>query len=159
MFGKTVGIPTILRSRLALVLLLGVFLIPIGVSSLRGLTHVLTCDEEVATPFTITIPETGGPPSIASSQQFTRDQLDGQCGGLFLNMAVSQTEPDEIQVTLPIENRSEETWRGTIELDLNGTKVPVDIGEIKAGERATDTIDVSLRKGTTALEGSLLIGP
>jgi hypothetical protein len=153
-----VAIPPILRSRLALVLFLGVFLIPIGVSSLRGLTHVLTCDEEVATPFTISIPETGVP-SITSSATFTRDQADGQCGGLFLNMAVRQAGPDKIQVVLPIQNRSEDTWRGSVELDLGGTKVPVDIGEIESGATESDTIDVDVDRGTTEIEGSLLIGP
>ena len=139
-------------------LFLGVLLIPIGVSSLRGLTHVLTCDEEVATPFTISIPASG-PPSITSSATFTRDQLDGQCGGLFLNMGVRQTEEDEIQIVLPIQNRSEDTWRGTVELNLGGTKVPIDIGEIKAGATASDTVDVDIREGTTEIQGSLLIGP
>ena len=151
-------IPSILRSRLALVLFLGVFLIPIGVSSLRGLTHVLTCDEAVNTPFTITLPETGQA-SITSSATFTPGQEQGQCGGLFLNMAVRSDRPDKVQIILPIENRSDDTWRGSVELDLGGTKVPIDIGEIEAGRTATDNVDVNVKPGTTEIEGSLLIGP
>jgi hypothetical protein len=140
------------------VLFLGVFLIPIAMSSLRGLTHVLTCDEEVNTPFTITLPESG-PASITSSATFTRDQADGQCGGLFVNMRVGPKETGKLQVILPVENRSSDTWRGTIELDLSGTKVPIDIGEIKAGRTESDTVDVDVDSGTTEINGSLLIGP
>jgi hypothetical protein len=140
------------------VLLLGVFLIPVGVSSLRGLTHVLTCDEEVRTPFTISIPASG-PPSITSSAVFTPEQAEGQCGGLFLNMAVGSTAPDKMRIVLPIQNRSQDTWRGSVELDLDGTKVPIDIGEIKAGKIAEDTIEVDVSKGTTEINGTLLIGP
>jgi hypothetical protein len=153
-----VGIPPILRSRLALVLFLGVLLIPIGVSSLRGLTHVLTCDEEVNTPFTINLPE-AGPPSITSSITLTAGEEQGKCGGLFLNMAVRSPEPDQLEIVLPIENRSDDTWRGSVELDLGGTTVPIDIGEIKAGRTVTDTVDLDVDPGTTDIEGSLLIGP
>jgi hypothetical protein len=140
------------------VLLLGVFLIPVGVSSLRGLTHILTCDEEVATPFTISIPESGQA-SITSSATFTPEQADGQCGGLFLNMAVGNPEPDKVRIVLPIQNRSPDTWRGSVELDLGGTKVPIDIGEIKSGATEQDTIDVNVDEGTTEINGNLLIGP
>jgi hypothetical protein len=49
--------PNILRSRVALVALLVIFLIPIGLSSLRGLTHILTCSEEVVTLSTVIFDE------------------------------------------------------------------------------------------------------
>jgi hypothetical protein len=139
-------------------MLLGAFLIPITVSSLRGLTHVLTCDEDVRTPFTINIPEVGQP-SITSSATFTREDIQGQCGGLFLNMRVGASTPEKIKVVLPIENRSEHTWQGSVSLKLGKTTVPVEIGEIKAGETAEDTIDVNVDPGTTEIAGSLLIGP
>ena len=45
--------PSILKSRIAIVALLAVFLIPVGTSSLRGLTHVLTCEAEVEKPFSV----------------------------------------------------------------------------------------------------------
>ncbi|MDQ1374374.1 MAG: hypothetical protein QOJ09_1712 [Actinomycetota bacterium] len=138
--------------------LLGVFLIPITVSSLRGLTHVLTCDADVATPFTISIPR-AGPPSITSSATITREQAAGQCGGLFLNMRVGSEAPGKLKVTLPIHNKSKFDWKGTVELKLGKTAVPVDIGNIKAGRTAMDTIDVKVAPGTTEVNGSLLIGP
>lgn len=49
--------PSILKSRIALVALIGVFLIPIMSSSLRGLTHVLTCEGSVETPFSVVVEE------------------------------------------------------------------------------------------------------
>src|SRR4051794_8160133 len=107
--------------------LLGVFLIPITVSSLRGLTHVLTCDADVHTPFTIAIPK-AGQASITSSATITREDAAGQCGGLFLNMRVGSEGPGKLKVTLPITNRSKFDWKGSVELKLDKTAVPVDIG-------------------------------
>ena len=138
-----------------MVLLFGVFLIPITVSSLRGLTHVLTCDEDVRTPFTV---ETGGSDSITSSARFTRGEPVALCGGLRLNMRVGPLEPGKVRVTLPITNESENAWKGSVELNLGGTTVPIDIGEIKAGATETDTVDVKV-DDVTEIEGSLLIGP
>lgn len=139
-----------------MVLLLGVFLIPIGVSSLRGLTHVLTCDQDVQTPFTV---NTGRGSSITSSARFTRGEPTDLCGGLRLNMSVGPLSPGKVRVTLPITNESEYDWQGSVELRLGGTTVPVDIGEIKAGATETDTLDVNVARDVTEIEGSLLIGP
>ena len=139
--------------------MLGVFLIPITVSSLRGLTHVLTCDQDVRTPFTV---DTGGGSSITSSARFTRGETTGLCGGLRLNMAVGPTAArtaDKVRITLPITNESKYNWKGSVELKLGGTTVPIDIGEIKAGKTATDTVDVKVAKDVTEIQGSLLIGP
>jgi hypothetical protein len=136
--------------------LLGVFLIPITVSSLRGLTHVLTCDQDVRTPFTV---DTGGNASITSSARFTRGETAGLCGGLRLNMSVGPIGPEKVRVTLPITNESKYDWKGSVELKLGGTTVPIDIGKIDAGETATDTVDVKVAKDVTEIEGSLLIGP
>ena len=147
-----------MRSRIALFVLLGAFLIPITVSSLRGLTHVLTCDADVRTPFTIQIPKVGQP-SITSSAIITREQANGQCGGLFLNMRVGSESPGKLKVTLPIANKSKYDWKGSVELKLGKTAVPVDIGNIKAGKTAVDTVDVKVDPGTTEINGSLLIGP
>jgi hypothetical protein len=138
--------------------LLGVFLIPITVSSLRGLTHVLTCDADVRTPFTIQIPK-AGQPSITSSATFTRDSQNGECGGLFLNMKVGNAGNGKLRVTLPITNKSKYDWQGSVELKLGKTAVPVDIGKIKAGQTEEDTIEVNVDPGETEINGDLLIGP
>src|SRR5215210_2240361 len=95
--------------------LLGVFLIPITVSSLRGLTHVLTCDQDVRTPFTV---QTGGNASITSSARFTRGEPAGLCGGLRLNMSVGARGPGKVRITLPITNESKYAWKGSVELKL-----------------------------------------
>ena len=139
-----------------MVVLLGVFLIPITVSSLRGLTHVLTCDQDVRTPFTV---QTGGGASITSSARFTRGEPTDLCGGLRLNMRVGPLEPGKVRVTLPITNESEYAWQGSVELRLGNTTVPIDIGKIESGETETDTVDVKVAKDITEIEGSLLIGP
>src|SRR3546814_7832459 len=53
------AMPSALRAQVALVGLLAVLLIPIGTSSLRGLTHILTCQDDSATPFSVVVPEEG----------------------------------------------------------------------------------------------------
>ena len=143
----------ILRSRLALAALLGVFLIPIGMSSLRGLTHVLTCRERTNVPFSVDIP------TITSSQRITREEPVQLCGGLSLNLAVKSLSADKVQVRLPITNNTKYTWQGSVSLKVSGTSIPVRIGKVTPGHTATDTIDVKVAKGTDTIDGSLLIGP
>ena len=153
------AVPPILRSRLALVAMIGVLLIPIGMSSLRGLTHVLTCEDEAETPFTLNVPE-DGPPAITSSVTFTRGEETNTCGGLVLNMRVGPGDrPGRIDVTLPITNESPFTWQGSVELRLGRTQVPVDIGEIASGATEEDTVTVRVDPGVHEVNGSLLIGP
>ncbi len=72
--------PSGLRSRLALIALLGAFLIPIGMSSLRGLTHVLTCKQSAETPFTLVTVE-GLAPQLLSSSRITKGDEKFLCGG------------------------------------------------------------------------------
>ena len=136
-------------------LLLGVFLIPITVSSLRGLTHVLTCDADVRTPFTVNTD------TATSSARFERGDPTGLCGGLQLNMAVGQVQGDsnKVRLTLPITNTSKYTWKGSVELRIGGSAVPVDIGEIAAGATEVDSIDIKVDEDATEISGSLLIGP
>ena len=150
--------PSGLRSRLAMIALLAAFLIPLGTSSLRGLTHVLTCRDEAEIPFTLITPERGDP-VIVSSTTITRGEPEGVCGGLVLDMQVGPAGPGRVELVLPITNRTEFDWRGTVRLKLGGTTIPVDIGEIKHGSTATDTIEVKVRPGQLELQGSLLLGP
>ena len=150
--------PSSLRSRLALFALLGAFLIPIGMSSLRGLTHVLTCDEQVKQPFELIIlPE--GDPIVTSSTRLQRGQEAGLCGGLEVNMQARIRGENEIAMIVPIKNNSDELWRGTVKLSLGRTSIPVGIGEIEAGATEQDTLEFDLEEGTHQLNGSLLIGP
>lgn len=141
-----------------MVVLLGTFLIPIGMSSLRGLTHLLTCRDEAEIPFTLIVPE-DGPPVIVSSNVIERDTPEGVCGGLVLDMGVGPSDPGRVQLRLPITNNTDYDWQGSVSLQLGDTAVPVDIGEIRAGETRSDTVVVRVDPGEIEVNGSLLIGP
>lgn len=153
-----------LRSRVALVGLLAVLLIPIGTSSLRGLTHVLTCKEASATPFSVTAIDEQ--PPVVLSAAAIRPEQDGPdatlelCGGLTLDIRIGARVEDRADLTLLITNGTEYGWRGSVQLDLGGTMLPVDIGAIGVGETAEETFEVRLQPGRSyEVAGSLLIGP
>ena len=151
--------PSILRSRLALFAMLGAFLIPIGMSSLRGLTHLLVCQEKVRQPFTMIVPP-DGEPEILSSLRITRADQGGEiCGGLTIDPRARGDGPGEISFFLPVTNNTDQLWRGTIGLRLGRTQIPVDIGEVGPGQTVTDTVILTLDEGTHEISGSLLIGP
>jgi hypothetical protein len=150
--------PPALRSRIALVVLLGSFLIPIGTSSLRGLTHLLTCRDRTEIPFTLVVPKSG-PPVIVSSNVIERDAPVGVCGGLTFDMGVGPSDPGRVLLRLPITNRTDFDWQGTVSLKLDDTVIPVEIGEIKAGQTGEDTVKVKVKPGELEVHGSLLIGP
>ncbi len=156
--------PSALRAQVALIGQLGVLLIPIGTSSLRGLTHILTCQEAAATPFSIEVP-VDGPPSITSSATIERNP-DGSvpdrsvCGGLTLDLLIGSRTEDRADVTLAITNESEYGWRGSVQLQLDDLDIPIDIGEIDSGETAQDDFELRLDEGESyEIEGDLLIGP
>lgn len=150
--------PPALRSRIALVVLLGTFLIPIGMSSLRGLTHILTCRDAAEIPFTLVVPDEGAP-VIVSSNVIERDEPDGVCGGLVLDMGVGPAERGRVLLRLPITNNTDFSWRGSVSLRLGDTIIPVDIGEIEAGATRSDTVKIKVDPGELEVDGSLLIGP
>lgn len=156
--------PSALRAQVALIGLLAVLLIPIGTSSLRGLTHILTCQDRSATPFSVEVPEEGAP-SILSSTVIERDpsgeiQTNEVCGGLVLDLEMGSRRSEHTDVTLRITNNSEFGWRGSVQLKLGETSIPIDIGEIDAGSTASDDFELHLDAGRRyEIEGSLLIGP
>jgi hypothetical protein len=152
-------VPQILRSRLALVGLLGIFLIPLSLSSLGGLTHLTTCHQESGAPFTLQVPETGNP-LVTSAASFTREDARGLCGGLTLDMAVTpDRRPGHVRVTLPITNNTRHTWRGSVKLVVGRASVPVGIGEIDPGETRSGSVSVKVGSGRHEVDGTLLIGP
>jgi len=148
----------LLRSRLALIGLLGAFLIPIGISSLRGLTHVVTCQEATNVPFTVSLPENADP-TVSSAATFTREDTGALCGGLRMNMRVGRVDADTLRVALPIQNDTGHAWEGTVKLDLANTPVPIRIGRIPKGQTRQQTVDVHIARGTHDITGSLLVGP
>jgi len=143
---------------MALIALLGAFLIPILLSSLQGLTHVVTCSEATNVPFTVEL-HPGGQPTISSSSVITRESAKGLCGGLHLDMRVGQETPRKVKIILPITNNTTHDWQGSVKLDLGGTAVPVRIGSIPEGKTKQDTIHFNVDEGTNEINGSLLIGP
>src|SRR5947208_10083140 len=104
---------------MALIALLGAFLIPILLSSLQGLTHVLTCQQATDVPFTVQLPE-NGQPTISSSSVITREQANGLCGGLRLDMRVGQERGNKVRIILPIANHTKYDWEGSVKLKLGG---------------------------------------
>jgi hypothetical protein len=157
-------VPSSLRAQVALVGLFAVLLIPIGTSSLRGLTHILSCREEAGTPFTIQVPEEG-PPAIASSAVIERDpsgvpDTGEVCGGLRMDIGIGTSSEDRADIIVTITNGSDYGWRGTVQLEIAGTLVPIDVGQIDAGESGTDSVELRLRRDRFyEIDGTLLIGP
>jgi len=151
-------VPSVLRSRLALIALLGAFLIPILLSSLQGLTHVLTCQQATNIPFTVQLPAHGNP-TISSSSVITRNQANGLCGGLRLDMRVGAEGTNKVKIILPIQNGTKYDWEGSVKLHLGGTTVPVRIGRVPAGQTREEIIHFHVDPGTHEINGSLLIGP
>lgn len=151
--------PLALRARLAVAAILAVLLIPVATSSLRGLTHVLTCRAPINTPFTLEVPA-AGPPQIASSAVLTRGEPRRFCGGLTANIAATPTKTGQAQLELDIRNQSKRTWRGSVSLVLDGTTIPVSIGRVAAGHTERATVTLHLRRAKShEVNGKLLIGP
>jgi len=144
---------------MALFSLMGVFLIPISQANLGGLTHVVTCKEQIEQPFTVVI-SPDNEPSLLSSLRITREEAEEElCGGLSVDPQVGSEGERTIVMTLPIKNASDYLWRGTITLKLGKTSIPVGIGEVPAGETRSEDVEFVLEKGTFELNGALSIGP
>jgi hypothetical protein len=150
-------VPHILRARVALFLFVVIFLIPILTQSLRGLTHVLTCNRDAETPFTLTVGETGDP-LMTSSTRIGRED-ENPCKGLDLNLGARAQGEDRVAITVPINNRTPYGWQGSVTLNLGDASVPVGIGEIPPEQTRSDTVVFRLPRGSHELNGSLLLGP
>lgn len=135
-------------------------MIPIGQANLGGLTHVLTCKQQIEQPFTVVIPPDGGEPELLSSLRISREEVDTSlCGGLTVDPGVSTAGRGTIVMSLPIHNESAYLWRGTVTLRLGKTSIPVGIGEVPAGETRSEDVKFDLKEGTFELNGALSIGP
>ena len=142
-----------------MVTLLGIFLIPVASSTLRGLTHVLTC--EAAVDATLQIDNTVGDDSVLlSADTITADDEEGLCGGLTVDLQLASTTEDAADGVVEIVNDTDVDWQGSVELEFSGISVPVAIGDVAAGETATDTITLNIEPDRTyEISGTLLIGP
>jgi hypothetical protein len=151
--------PSALRSRLAVLLMMGAFLVPIMSSNQRGLTHPLTCEQETESPFTLLVEE-GQDPTILTSQFFTSEEETLLCGALDLNLRARSKGENRIEMILPIRNESDYAWHGSVKLRIGKTSVPIRVGEIAAGDSEVASVTLpNLPRGQTTVDGSLLIGP
>lgn len=145
-------------SRVALMAMMGVFLIPVATSSLRGLTHVLACSAEASTPFSIVVNQ-DGPPTVLSSQVIERGDEPLICEGLRIDMGARDAGDGKVAVRFTIANSSDLPWRGTVQADLDGQKVPLDLGLIQPGGSADDELVITAGDRDREVNGTLLIGP
>jgi hypothetical protein len=166
-------VTSILRHRAALFALFGVMLIPVATSTLRGLTHVLTCEEEVATPFALIIEEQKEPTVISAttiergevpqtpSQAAPPARSGRLCGGLSVDLSARTLGPGsgKVAMTVPITNHTAFPWQGTVLFQVGRASIPVDVGEVLPGKTGSDEIQLDLGPGDHELTGSLLIGP
>ena len=150
--------PQLLRFRIGLAALLAVFLIPIVLSSLRGLDHVLTCSDLVESPFEVILVE-GAAPVVIGSTALSTDETVLLCGGLVVDIVVARSQSVDVELTVVVENRTDDDWFGTLRLDVAGVGLPVDLGRVDAGTASSQQLDLDLPDGTTSFGGSLLIGP
>ncbi|MDF1597454.1 MAG: hypothetical protein P1T08_15355 [Acidimicrobiia bacterium] len=150
--------PPILKSRVALAALVGVFLIPIMTSSLRGLTHVLTCTGQVETPFTVVIEE-GSEPIVLSATQLVAGEDKTLCGGIDVDFQARAFEGNRVALTVVLFNETADPWRGTINLELGQARIPISIGLVAPGAEDVETVVLTLDQGESEISGSLLIGP
>lgn len=153
-------LPAALRARIALIALLSIFLIPVSTSSLRGLTHVLTCEAVIEATLAIDT-STSDAAVLGSADTVTRgDETHELCDGLGASLELASTTDDRAELRLTIVNRSDTDWNGTIELQFGGTALPVSIGRVPARSTAEDSVTLRVEPGRTyEVSGTLLIGP
>jgi len=154
----TADVPALLKSSFALVALFVVFLIPVTQSTLRGLTHVLSCTELVDTPFQVILLE-GEDPIVTGSAVLEHDDPGTLCGGLEVQIAAGPSDSADIDVIVTISNASPNDWYGTVELAVVGVRVPIDVGRIPSGGSERRTLPLDLPEGVSEFGGSLLVGP
>jgi hypothetical protein len=122
------------------------------------LTHVVSCTREIDRPFEVEVGDEERP-VITGSAVVEAGEVDPCGGSLLVDVSVSASGPNEIEVTVPIRNDGESAWRGTVRLRVGDTVIPFQIGLVPAGESRSETIVLRLPEGTTGFSGSLLIGP
>ena len=175
-----------LRIRASIIMLLGVLLIPVATSSLRGLTHVLSCTSPVAARFDAPLPDQGAgpapvlldptavtrtrpgdpvatttttaPPSTTTIPQRPKGPTP-VCGGITVDMKLSAPRPGVVRVDLPVRNAGRHRWRGTVKLRVGSKVFPVDLGSIPPGQTRTRSLEVQVDREVKRVTGELLLGP
>jgi hypothetical protein len=156
------GMHVLTRHRLPLIVLAALFLIPIGTSSLRGLTHLLTCADEVGMPFSIQPGMfEGDPPIVTSSRVLEQGQDPRVCGALVIDLSARayDEQREAVEMAVAITNASDRPWRGTVQIVLGTRPIPLEVGRIDAGESVVRTVWASASGDRLDVDGTLLIGP
>lgn len=149
--------PIHVRTRLAMLVMAGVLLIPIGQASLRGIDHILTCSEQVETPFQVII--TDGVPIVTGSFAIEEGDPLLFCGGLGVEISVGPSSERDVTVFATLTNESSVDWFGTVDLSVGAVRIPIDLGRVPSGSSLSESVELSLDEGVTEFGGSLLIGP
>lgn len=154
------SVPSSLRAKSALVALFAVLMIPLWTSSLRGLTHVLTCQETTDTDFTIEV-ASDGTAAVLSSLSFDRETAERElCEGLVLDVGIAQGSPGAADLKITITNNSEFDWQGSMKVELDDVSFPIPVGDVASGRSETETVELNLDDGRSyAISGTLLVGP
>jgi hypothetical protein len=148
-----------LRNRLALVVFIGALLIPAVAGNLRGLTHVLVCEEPIAQPFFVQILD--GEATVGSSFVLD-DEVSSACGGLSVDLR-SALDGDQLDLEVILTNETELSWSGTVGLTVAtagvDAVVPARTGTVGPDSTASLTLTMNLNAGVTDIDGTLLLGP
>lgn len=148
-----------LRNRLALVVFIGVLLIPALAGNLRGLTHVLVCEEPIAQPFFVQILD--GEATVGSAFVLD-DEASSACRGLSVDLRASLAG-ERLDLEVVLTNETELAWSGTVGLTVATAGVDVVIpartGTVGPDSTSSVTLTMQLDDGVTDIDGTLLLGP
>jgi hypothetical protein len=150
-------VPIHLRTRLAMLVMAAVLLIPIWQGSLRGIDHILTCTEKVETPFQVILSD--GVPIVTGSIAIEEGDPVLFCGGLGVEISVGPSASRDVTVFATLSNETAVDWFGTVDLSVGDVRIPIDLGRVPSGSSLSESIELSLGDGVTEFGGSLLIGP
>jgi hypothetical protein len=153
-------LPAALRARIALITLLGLFLIPVTTSSLRGLTHVLTCRADIVATLSIDT-STDAAAVLGSADRVVRGAEEADsCDDVSVQLDLASTTGDRAELTLEVTNRSGFDRNGSVELQFSGVDIPINVGRIAARSTETEAVTLRVRPDRTyEVTGTLLLGP
>lgn len=163
---------TVLKHRIALVVLVGVLVIPVLTSSLGGIGQLLSCTADIEQPFSIAALG-DDQPQVTSSVRVSREEHSADfigtedaiafCNGVTAELSATPIDGERVTLNLTIINDSELPWQGSIGVEADGVDIEVDvtrpIGSVPAGETRTAKLELRVPEGQTELAGTVLLGP
>ena len=151
-------IPASARGRLGLLAILAVFLVPISVSWLGGLTQAVTCDDRARSTLAVSTTEKGDP-IVLGSTTVTRKEKP-LCGRLVLETETRVRPDGDLRLRLGLRNKSAQAWRGTVRVAFDeNAPVDVAVGRVDAGETVWRLIPFDPPDGQTEIPLEVLVGP